>query len=115
MSAAHVSHTGQPPRYFSIARQFRYALAGLVFLNALLIGGILLFFSYQTQQEQLKTLLREDATEAAGKINALLEGVQSPLSLMARMPGLTEADASVQHDLLTALLRHNNAYQLAAI
>jgi signal transduction histidine kinase/FixJ family two-component response regulator len=102
-------------KLFTISNQLRYGTTLILLLSLMLIGGVLIFLSYETQLEQVTSVQRERSRATAIEINAYLADLQRKLSYLARVRGITNLPPSVQRDFLEGLTRHNKAYEMVAI
>ena len=99
----------------SIANQLRISFGLIVILSLLIVAGVLIHMSFQTQKKQLEVLQQERSRAVAAEINAYLEDLHRKLGFLARVPGLTDFSPGTQGRLLQGLVRHNDAYEAVAI
>ena len=98
-----------------IANQLRYGLVLLVVFSVLASGGILIYFSFQAQLQQLLLVQQERSRTAASEINAYVDDLQRKITYLSRVTGLSDLPFEIQQNLLTGLVQHNSAYQTVAI
>jgi PAS domain S-box len=103
------------PRFFSLATQLRRSLLFVGLISVLSSGGLLIYLSYQSQMKQLQSLQRERSQVIAYQINNYIDDFQRKLSFLARVKGFTDLTPDIQQNLIEGLVRHNEAYHLAAI
>ena len=99
----------------SIANQLCVGLVCLVASSLLVTGGMLIYSSYEVQQQQSKLLQQERSRAAAETINAYMDDLIRKLNYVARIRGLTNLPPAMQQTLLEALTRNNDAYEMVAI
>ncbi len=99
----------------SLVTQLRYSFIVLVLLSLLPTGGVLIYFGFQTQRQQLQSVQQERSQAAAREIDAYLSDVKRKLEYLGRMQGFTGLSADTQRILLEGLLRTNGAYETIAI
>ncbi len=99
----------------SIVLQLTLIAVCVVGLSALTIGGAVAYLGFQAQFDQLNLTQQARAQVVAQEINAYVDDLQRKLTYLARVPGLTNLDATTQRQLLEGLVRQNSAYELVGI
>jgi two-component system NtrC family sensor kinase len=98
-----------------IVNQLRYGSIALSAIAALLAGGLVAKLSFHALLQQTIFLQQERSQAAALEIDSYLNDFQNKLNYLARMRGFTDLSRSVQQNLLEALARHNEAFELVAL
>lgn len=105
----------KPKKFSSLITRLRLSFVLLGFLSVFISGGIQLYLSWQEHLNQLELRQQEQARAVATSINAYLDDLQRKIGYLARVRGLIDMDITVQQQLLEGLIRHNDAYEYAAI
>ncbi len=100
---------------YSIANQLRYGIVVLIVLSLVPTAGILIYISFHTQREQSFDVVQGRSRIVANEINAYVEDLQSKLSYLARVQGLTQLPPETLLSLLGAVIRNNSAYEIVAV
>ena len=100
---------------YSIANQLRYGIVVLIVLSLVPTAGILIYISFHTQREQSFDVVQGRSRIVANEINAYVEDLQSKLSYLARVQGLTQLPPETLLSLLGAVIRNNSAYETVAV
>ena len=87
----------------------------MIVLSLLLTAVILIYISFQTQREQSSNVVQGHSRVVASEINAYVEDLQTKLSYLARVRGLTELPSEALLSLLEALVQSNSAYEAVAV
>ncbi|MDY6785153.1 MAG: ATP-binding protein [Cyanobacteriota bacterium] len=103
----------RPPT--KIANQLRYGSIALSAIAALLAGGLVAQLSFRALLRQTILLQQERSQAAAQEIDSYLNDFQNKLNYLARTRGFTDLPSSAQQNLLEALARHNEAFELVAL
>jgi PAS domain S-box-containing protein len=98
-----------------IANQLRYGSIALAAIAALLTGGLVALLSFQSLLRQSIQLQQEHSKLAAQEIDGYLNDFQNKLNYLARTRGFTNLPRAAQQNLLEALARHNEAFEVVAL
>jgi PAS domain S-box-containing protein len=95
----------------SIRERLTLAFIGLAIGPLLLIGIILAWQSFITQEQQALNLQREVAQRVSFQVEAFLDGLEDELRLVSQIQGLQKLDRDRQGDILAELLSYQDAFE----
>ena len=94
----------------SIRKRLTLAFIGLAIGPLLLVGVILAWLSFRTQEQQALNLQREVAQRVSTEVDAFLAGLESELRLVDQVQDLQKLDREGQRNVLGGLLAHQDAF-----
>ena len=95
----------------SIRKRLTLAFIGLAIGPLLLVGIILAWQSFITQEQQALNLQREVAQRVSTQVKAFLDGLENELRLVSQVQGLQKLDRDKQHNILAELLSYQDAFE----
>jgi methyl-accepting chemotaxis protein len=95
----------------SIRTRLTIAFVGLAVSPLLLVGVVLAWQSFTTQQQQAFNLQREVAQRVATQVTAFFEELENELGLTSQVQGLQGLDRDRQHSILTELLLYQDVFE----
>src|SRR5512136_1248472 len=95
----------------SIRKRLTLAFIGLAIGPLLLVGAILAWQSFITQEQQALNLQREVAQRVSSQVKAFLDGLENELRLVSQVQGLQKLDRDKQHNILAELLSYQDAFE----
>ena len=88
----------------SIRKRLTIAFIGLAVGPLLLVGVVLAWQSFTTQQQQALNLQREVAQRVSTQVTAFFEELENELRVVSQVQGLQELDRDRQHRLVRVAL-----------
>jgi signal transduction histidine kinase/HAMP domain-containing protein/CheY-like chemotaxis protein len=95
----------------SIRTRLTVAFISLAIGPLLLVGVILAWQSFTTQQQQALNLQREMAQRVATQVTAFFEGLENELRVVSQVQGLQGLNRDQQHSILTELLLYQDVFE----
>ena len=95
----------------SIRKRLTTVFIGLAIGPLLVVGGVLAWQSFVTQQQQALNLQQETAHRVAAEVTAFFEGVENELHVVSQVQGLQDLDRDKQKDVLSELLSYNDVFE----
>ena len=95
----------------SIRKRLTLAFIGLAIGPLLLVGVILAWQSFTTQEQQALNLQREIARRVSTEVKAFSDELESELRLVNQVQGLQKLDRNGQRDALGELLAYQAAFE----
>jgi PAS domain S-box-containing protein len=95
----------------SIRKRLTLFSIGLAIGPLLLVGIILAWQSFTTQEQQALNLQHEVARRISTEVKAFLDGLESELRIVGQMQGLQKLDRGRQRDTLAELLSYQDAFE----
>ena len=95
----------------SIRKRLTLAFVGLAIGPLLLVGIILAWQSFITQEQQALNLQREVAQHVSSQVKTFLDGLENELRLVNQVQGLQKLDQEGQRDVLGKLLAYQDAFE----
>ena len=95
----------------SIRKRLTLAFIGLAIGPLLLVGVIVAWQSFTTQEHQALNLQREMAQRVSTEVRAFSDGLESELRLVNQVQGLQKLDRNGQRDVLGELLAYQAAFE----
>lgn len=99
----------------SIRRRLTLTFIGLAISPLLLVGIVLAWQSFTTQEQQALNLQREVAQRVITQVTAFFEGLENELRLTCQVQGLQKLDRDKQHSVLSQLLSYHDAFEELAL
>ena len=99
----------------SIRTRLTLAFQGLAIIPLLLVGIILAWQSFTTQQQQALDMQREVAQRVSTQVTALFEGLENDLRLTSQVQGLQKLDRDRQSGVLSELLSYHDVFEELAL
>jgi signal transduction histidine kinase/HAMP domain-containing protein len=98
----------------SIRTRLMAAFVALTFIPLLLLGGLVAFYSLTVERDEALARRREVVRRAAAQL-AFIGAFEDPLRMVSQVQGLSNLDRQAQHNILSQLLRSENAYHELAL
>jgi hypothetical protein len=95
----------------SIRSRLTLAFIGLAVGPLLLIGIVLAWQSFTTQQQQALTLQQEVARRVSSQVTAFFAELENELRVVSQVQGLQNLRRDQQQEVLSELLAQRNAYE----
>ena len=95
----------------SIRKRLTLAFIGLAIGPLLLVGVILAWQSFTTQEQQALNLQREVAQRVSTQVKAFLDGLENELRLVSQVQGLQKLDRDKQRNILAELLSYQDVFE----
>jgi len=99
----------------SIRTWLTVAFIALAISPLLLVGVVLAWQTFTTQQQQALDLQREVAQRVSTQVTAFFEGLENELRLTGQMQGLQKLDRARQTSILSELFSYHNDYEELAL
>jgi len=99
----------------SIRTRLTVAFIALAISPLLLVGAVLAWQSFTTQQQQALDLQREIAQRVSTQVAAFFEGLEDELRLSGQIQGLQTLDRERQTSVLSELLAYHNDFEELAL
>jgi methyl-accepting chemotaxis protein len=99
----------------SVRIRLTVAFIGLAISPLLLVGIVLAWQSFTTQEQQALNLQREVAQRVSTQVTAFFEGLENELHLTSQVQGLQKLDQDKQHSVLSGLLAYHNVFDELAL
>jgi signal transduction histidine kinase/HAMP domain-containing protein len=95
----------------SIRKRLAITFIGLAIGPLLLVGAVLAWQSFTTQQQQALSLQGEMAQRVATQVTAFFEELENELRVVSQVQGLPELDRDKQYSVLSDLLAYRHIFE----
>jgi tubulin-specific chaperone A len=95
----------------SIRKRLTMVFIGLAVGPLMLVGAVLAWLSFTTQQQQALNLQQEMAQRVATEATAFFEGLENELRVVSQVQGLQRLDRDKQQSVLSELLSYNDVFE----
>ena len=95
----------------SIRKRLTLVFIGLSIGPLLLVGIILSYLSFTTQEKQALNLQQEVAQHVSTEVKTFLDGSENELIIVGQVQGLEKLDRDKQYNALAELLSYQNAFE----